>query len=321
MNKDLFTQEENDNRIIDITPQDHSDVMEQPETENPIIIIESDDEEESTNNQVVVKTKRSIWKYIAMLLCVTAVIAIGGYLGWNYYRHNYYVGMPVSCSPSENIAKLERTPSKVTPEVVFTQDSIGSVALNMYEIRGLKAELSFDEPDTTQTDVYLYSRCADYGKHGKILGSMVQAGKLICDDNTRLGYCAMVGGNTVIGIARNEAVRDYAMENNGYFFRQFILVSNGEIPHVFHLHKKVERRALARMDDHIYYIESRHAETMWDFADAIRRYGFIDAIYITGGDQPSYYRTSDGERHLIGNPDNHPSERNKKLAPYIIFRK
>lgn len=321
MNKEHINAEDNDYKIIDITPSDSGETMEQPETENPIIIIESDDEEEVVVNQGMVKAKRGIWKYIAIALVSIVLLATGGYLGWHYYRHNYYVGMPVSCSPSENIAKLERTPSKITPEVIFTQDSIGSVALNMYEIRGLKAELSFDEPDTTQTDVYLYSRCADYGKDGKILGSMVQAGKLISDDNTRLGYCAMVGGNTVIGIARNEAVRDYTMENNGYFFRQFILVSNGEIPRVFHLHKKVERRALARMDDHIYYIESRHAETMWDFADAIRRYGFIDAIYITGGDQPSFYRTSDGEHHLIGNPENMPSMRNKKLAPYIIFRK
>ena len=101
-------------------------------------------------------------------------------------------------------------------------------------------------------------------------------------DNTRLGYCAMANDNIVIGIARSEKVKEYVEENDGSFFRQFILVSNGVLPKKFYLHGKVERRGLGRIGDNLYYIESKHAETMWDFADALREYGFIDAIYITG---------------------------------------
>ena len=29
------------------------------------------------------------------------------------------------------------------------------------------------------------------------------------------------------------------------------------------------------------FFATRHKETLWDFADALREYGFIDAIYIT----------------------------------------
>lgn len=139
--------------------------------------------------------------------------------------------------------------------------------------------------------------------------------------NKRLGYCAMSGGKTVLGVARDEAVADFVKESGGSMFRQFVLVSDGEIPRKFQLHKKVERRALARMEEQLYYIESRNAETMWDFADAIRKYGFIDAIYITGGNAPSFYRTADGQCHVIGDVTNVPSERNRRCAPYLVFRK
>lgn len=227
----------------------------------------------------------------------------------------------MSTTSEENIAKLSSATKEVTPEVVMTSDSILGVALNFYELRGLKAEITLEEPDTADTDVYLYSRCADYGKNGKYLGSMIMSGKEMQDDNSRLGYCAMANDNVVIGIARDEKVRDYVMEQGGSFFRQFILVSNGVLPGKFHLHGKVERRGLGRIGDKLYYIETRHAETMWDFADALREYGFVDAIYITGGADYSFFRTTDGTRHDIGSPADYPHKKKKGLEPWLVFRK
>ena len=111
------------------------------------------------------------------------------------------------------------------------------------------------------------------------------------------------------------AIRNYAVEQGGSFFRQFILVSNGVLPSKFYLHGKVERRALARMsDDRLFYIESRHPETMWNFADALREYGFADAIYITGGKCYSFYRTADGKPHSIGDMNQHPHPEYKKKS-------
>ena len=146
-------------------------------------------------------------------------------------------------------------------------------------------------------------------------------GRELSTDNSRLGYCAMANGNVVIGISRSDKVKDYAMEQGGSFFRQFILVSNGALPSKFHLHGKVERRALARMsDDRLFYIESRHPETMWDFADALREYGFADAIYITGGKCHSFYRTSDGKPHSIGDKNQRPHPEYKKTVPWLVFK-
>ena len=69
-----------------------------------------------------------------------------------------------------------------------------------------------------------------------------------------------------------------------------------------------------------YYIETRHPETLWDFADALREYGFADAIYITGGKCHSFYRTPDGKPHNIGDDTQHPHKKYQEIVPWIIFK-
>lgn len=168
---------------IDLTPQKNVDTTQQQETEAPVIIIETDD----TPAEPISKHHCSWRKITAITVAAVIALAACAYSGWKYYFHHYYVGMPVSCSPSENIEKLQmQTLNEVQPEVVMTSDSIGTVAINMYELRGLRGEITFTEPDTTDTDVFFYSRCADHGKDGKVLGSLVVNGEKKCNDNTRL---------------------------------------------------------------------------------------------------------------------------------------
>lgn len=146
-------------------------------------------------------------------------------------------------------------------------------------------------------------------------------GKEHQSDTHRLGYMAMLGGNSVIGISRSEKVKNYVQEHGGSFFRQFILVSDGVIPARFYLHGKVERRAIGRIGDQLYYIATRHKETLWDFADALREYGFIDAIYITGGTDYVFYRDRAGSRHDIGDPADYPHSKWQGVIPWLVFRK
>ena len=282
----------------------------QAEGETPVITIEASPDLSQGEGINVTQGPSKRWLWFVGGLVISTILCGLAVVGWRYYRTNINIGVPVSVTSAQNIEKLQKTVKKQTPEVVMTSDSILGVALNFYEIKGLKAEITFTEPDTTDTDVFLYSRCADQTsydpKTNHYLGSLVANGKEIEADVSRLGYCAMANDNIVIGIARNEDVKDYVQEQGGSFFRQFILVSNGVLPSRFHLHGKVERRGLGRIGDKLFYIETRHKETMWDFADALREYGFIDAIYITGGTDYCFYRTADGERHDISNPAKYP---------------
>ena len=90
------------------------------------------------------------------------------------------------------------------------------------------------------------------------------------------------------------------MENGGSMFRQMALVSAGiRCDNQFILKGKVTRCAYGRdRYGNLYFIETVNPETLYGFADALIEYGFIDAIYITGGTQPNlFYRTEDGTAH------------------------
>ena len=295
--------------------------MQKPEV--PIIIIERD--EQPQTKESVVKVVAPSWKrkWLIRLLTLVAVgclmvAVLVGYYFWNYY---YNIGVSVSVSPDQNIEKLQQPVKHEMPEVVLTSDSILGVAMDFYAVHGLKANIEFEEPDTADTSVYLYCRSADHKADGTYLGSLVVDGDVRQSDTHRLGYMAMVGGNSVIGISRSEKVKDFVQEHGGSFFRQFILVSDGTIPGRFFLHGKVERRAIGRIGDQLYYIATRNKETLWDFADALREYGFIDAIYITGGADYVYYRSKDGIRHDIGDSADYPQTKWKGIIPWLVFRK
>lgn len=295
--------------------------MQKPEV--PIIIIERDEQPQSKEivTKVVAPSKKQKWlkRFLAFAVVGCMIVAaIAGYYFWNYY---YNIGVSVSVSPEQNIEKLKKPVKKETPQVVMTNDSILGVAMDFYAIHGLKASIEFEEPDTADTSVFLYSRCADHTADGRYLGSLVAEGLEKQNDRSRLGYMAMADGNMVIGISRSEKVKDYVLERGGSFFRQFILVSNGTIPSRFFLHGKVERRAIGRIDNQLYYIATRHKETLWDFADALREYGFTDAIYITGGDNYCFYRSKDGVRHDIGDSADYPQSKWKGIIPWMVFRK
>lgn len=299
------------------------DDMNVQKPEVPIIIIERDEQPQTSLSvrQVVAPSGKLKWvKRLLVLLavigCMIAVVA--GYYFWNYY---FNIGVSVSVSPEQNIKKLQTVVKQEAPEVVMTSDSILGVALDFYAMHGLKASIEFEEPNLDDVSVYLYCRSADHKADNTYIGSLVANGKERQSGTQRLGYMAMLDNNSVIGISRSEKVKNYVQQRGGSFFRQFILVSDGTIPGRFYLHGKVERRAIGRIDDQLYYIATRHKETLWDFADALREYGFIDAIYITGGSDYSYYRDKNGERHDIGNLADYPHKKWQGVIPWLVFRK
>ena len=290
--------------------------------EVPLIVVERDQKEPEETIAPAKPVRRLPWIIGSAVL--TFIICIVLLAVWHHYRSYADLGVPVSVASNENISKLQITDAEpVTPEVVKTSDSILGVGMNFYELRGLRAEISMTEPDTTDVSVYLYSRCSDYHPDFSIIGSIVIDGQELAsvDEGNRLGYFAGVGNNFVIGIARDEDVKEYVKTQGGCFFRQFVLLSSGVLPTQFYLHGKVERRGMGRMPNgKLYYIETLHKETMWDFADALREYGFVDAIYITGGYDYCFYRSADGSMHHISNPQFYP-HKHEGQVPWLIFRK
>lgn len=306
------------------------DASNQP-TEEPVITIEHDDD--SSHNSMgsasgvdsSVTRLRPIrrWAMYAVSAVGAALICILAYAALRAYNYYYNIGVGISVSPKENIAKLAAMkPAAGGSTVTLRTDSVLGVALNIYELHNVRAELSLHEPDTTDSQVLMSTRSADYTVTGDYLGSLVVNGDEKQSDVWRLGYCAMVNGQMVIGISRSDAVKDYVADHRGSYFRQFMLVSNGELPRRFFLHGKVERKALARTaDDHLCIVESRHPETLWGFADALREYGYVDAIYLTGGNESGFYRTPDGRVVVGANSTKRNASKHKGIAPWLVLKK
>ena len=319
--------------MSDMIYDDENTPIEVDETYEELeFIIEDDDEDEESSRggfvHVPPESRRKRWTRRLLKAGALLLAAALSYAAYDYWQKNVSMGVSISVSPSENIEKLQQPAVKETAEVVLTSDTVMGIVLDFYEIHGLKANIEFQEPDPSDKSVYLYSRCADIREDSSYIGSLVVDGEEKQNDNGRWGYMAMVGDRMVIGVSRSygllrsDLVKDYCVKNGGSFFRQFVLVSDGGLPNRFQLHGKKERCAIGRIGERLYFIATRDEQTLFDFADAIRRYGFDDAIYITGGKENySYFRDRKGRRHDIGDPSKFPFNQWKGIIPWLVMRK
>ena len=293
--------------------------------EEPIITIESGEDIENTPSTTTIKKRSRLQKWGRGIIwfVATIILVLGCYCAIRLYNYYYNIGVSISVSPKENIKKLDSMQAQNgSSSVVLKTDSVLGVALNIYELHNVKAELTLVEPDTADHSVLMYTRTADYTAMGKYIGSLVVDGEQKRSDVSRLGYCAIEKGNMVIGISRFDDMREHMIERDGSYFRQFVLVSNGELPQRFSLHGKVERKAIARTaDDRICVIATRHPETLWDFADALREYGYVDAIYLTGGNESGFYRAPDGTAYFTEKAAKYRTDKHHDVAPWLVLRK
>lgn len=80
------------------------------------------------------------------------------------------------------------------------------------------------------------------------------------------------------------------------------------------------RASFCRINDQSYYIDNYNKKTLWDFADSLREYDLIDAIYITSGSDYVFYCDKDGLRFDIGNNLDYPHTKRKAIIPWLVFR-
>ena len=310
--------------IITIEP-DTDDPTAEAVGEAPIITIEHYNVEDERQLPPAVKKRSALqtWSLRLLWFVSAAVLLVGLYAAKRLYNYYYNLGVSISVSPQDNLRKLDHMRVENGPsEVQLKRDSVLGVALDIYEWHNVKAELTLTEPDTADHNVLLYTRTADYTATGEYIGSLVVDGEEKQSDVSRLGYCALKNGFAVIGISRFDDLRRAMVDADGSYFRQFVLVSDGQLPTRFTLHGKVERKALVRTaDDRLCVVATRHPETLWSFADALREYGYVDAIYLTGGNQSGFYRAPDGTPYFTEEAARYRTDKHHGVAPWLVLRK
>lgn len=279
------------------------------------------------NYKPSVPRRRKRWAWIAgAVIAVVALIVGGIYEGKKIaYRMRWAVSFeyPVSRSSADMIKELTKTSVDTTaPGVTMTVDSINNVPFKLYLLHNLKADFAVQAPADSDSTLCLAVHAWDYywddNKQYRHLGDYIFKGDDIASGNGRAGFVAIVGNKWIMGISPDDSIKDYVKARGGSMFRQFALVSAGQIcVKQFVLKGKVTRCALARMKgvNDYYFVETIHKESLYDFAEALADYGFIDAMYLTGGaNKETFYRDPYGNTH--GTP-------NWKDKPWnlLIFRK
>ena len=239
------------------------------------------------------------WKFIAFILAGVMVVTGLFYIG----RHILHSREFIQSRYADTVIEALAQPVKGKPGIhAFTED-IANVKLKIYRLDNLKAHFADTVPDYADSTIYLVTRSSDYkiiGDKKEIIGDYIVDGEVVAKSNWRAGFMAIVDGNAQIGIDRSSKIANYVKKHNGSMFRQLALVSaNISCDNQFILRGKVTRCAYGRdRDGKLYFIETVEPETLSGFADALIEYGFIDAVYITGGSQPNlFYRTEDGTAH------------------------
>lgn len=264
---------------------------------------------EDTTPSLANKKKFFSWQRAALAVIILLLLAILAWLGWGYYQHHRWAvnfEYPVSRSSAQIITDLNKTGQIKGDSVhVFTADSIDGVTMRFYNLAGLKASMSREMPADSDSSVVLVTQGWDYyfddAKQYHFLGDFVYNGKMLAQGTGKAGFVAVTTKGWQMGISQEDSVRDYIISQGASMFRQFALVSAGQIClKQFALKGKVHRRALARKpgDATAYYVETVNKESLYDFAEALADYGFIDAVYLTGADGTEpVYRDADGILH------------------------
>lgn len=264
---------------------------------------------EDTTPSLANKKKFFGWQRAALAVIILLLLAILAWLGWGYYQHHQWAvnfEYPVSRSSAQIITDLNKTGQIKGDSVhVFTADSIDGVTMRFYNLAGLKASMSREMPADSDSSVVLVTQGWDYyfddAKQYHFLGDFVYNGKMLAQGTGKAGFVAVTTKGWQMGISQEDSVRDYIISQGASMFRQFALVSAGQIClKQFALKGKVHRRALARKPGDVtaYYVETVNKESLYDFAEALADYGFIDAVYLTGADGTEpVYRDADGILH------------------------
>ncbi|MBR1550276.1 MAG: hypothetical protein IJ634_06525 [Bacteroidales bacterium] len=195
------------------------------------------------------------------------------------------------------------SPSVTRPLTLF-DTVVDDVPLTVYSLDCMlpdcpRAGLQVGMPDVEDTSLLLAVMAADVrADNGGIVGDFVVDGRREARGEKKEGYCAIFDGVPVIGRG-GEAELKRTMDEGGCFFRQYVLVSDGEaVPPK--PKGKNHRRALCVIGHWMFVVASADRESYHDFATALADFGVEDAIALVGSESLLIYRADGGLLHSIG---------------------
>ena len=248
------------------------------------------------------KSKRCVWITLAILLVSMAigilllVVANKGDESENTIFEKEHKTIP---HPLRGwISSLD----SIEEICVATKDTtINDIPLRIYVPLNCipRLEVGYKCIDDTTQNILVFQAADIRADNLKIVGAFVLRGKPLSWGLSKKGYCGIIENQVSIGLADNSPLFELATEKEGYFFRQYPLVSNGEIVEN-ELKNKATRRGICELEGKVVVAETFSSESLHDFSQALVDLGTDNAIYLVGGSAIGWHRAMDGTGHASG---------------------
>ena len=209
-------------------------------------------------------------------------------------------------------------PTKAVSEKGFVeiQDTvIDKVPLTIFKPKNLTPKLHIGVETLRDTTVKFVVQAADIRRdNGQIVGAYVSEGNLLSRGQSKAGFCAIINGKLIIGVADSTPYLEQAIETGGYFFRQYPLVVGGQV-----IDNKLKsaslRKALAELNGETVVVMSDKKQTLNEFSQTLVDLGVSNAIYLIGSTAPGFAVDEEGKRTDFGKEYSAPPHNSN----YIIW--
>lgn len=291
--------------------------------------IDSEDNRGQSLTQLPGQSQKSKRHMFVVIFAAVIALVIFALWGFNKYFAEQDLNMfmtaellPLdSVDYSDNVVGLEVLDSiseNAAPVKIYSnakEVKIGVVSLLVVTPKGGTPELVVGDID--ESDYIIGAQAADIRADNKqISGAFVCKGELLSKGRPRTGFCAIIGGRIIIGMADTTPYLEEALDKDGYFFRQFPLVIAGEIiDQSQRPGNRSFRKALVEMENGFSIVMSQNRVSMSEFAEALNELGAVNAISLGGGLSILFYKDFEGNHYIFGKKWKHLENVN-----YLVWR-
>ncbi len=225
--------------------------------------------------------------------------------------------------PVDQLEPLSTTLSSIEGSYTEIMDTvINDVPLTIFIPHNAELTLHLGKIDKSDSSIIYAAQAADIRTdNGGIVGAFVINGEPRAWGLSKSGYCASINGKVMIGVATNSPLFEEATGKGGYFFRQYPLVSNGQIVENEPKGKSIRRAICDRLGE-IFMVESGTMESFHDFSQALVDLGVEQAVYLVGSSAYGWAVDANGEAHEFGEENVYSGGcRSPKNINYVVWKK
>ncbi len=278
----------------------------------------------------VIKPKKPWWIWaIAAIILIAAIVTIIMIANNKESVVNEVVEEP---SLFEPVQEVESTPtvtrlgkdvdSLAVPHTEILDRAVNDIPMRIYIPHNAGMTLQLGRVDKQDSTIIFVAQAADVrADNGGIVGAFVLNGEPKAWGLSKKGYVASIDGKISIGVTENSPLFEEATEKGGYFFRQYPLVSNGQLVDNEPKGKSI-RRGICDRAGEIFMVESLTPESFHDFAQALVDLGVDHAVYLVGSIAYGWAMDENGVRHEFGDENVYKSRyrRMPENTSYIVWR-